>query len=43
MQGYFKEPDFKIGSKHRDFTPDRLPFNALIDGPANVNTSAIKQ
>ena len=43
MQGYFKEPDFKIGSRHRDFTPDRLPFNALIDGPANVNTSAIKQ
>jgi len=42
-RGYFNEPDFKIGSRHRDFTPDRLPFNAIINGPANVDTRAVKQ
>ena len=41
-RGYFKEPDFKIGSRHRDFTPDKLGYNRTIDGPADVDTRAIK-
>lgn len=41
-KGYFKEPDFKIGSRHRDFTPDKLGFNSLVHGPATVDTRAVK-
>ena len=43
MRGYFNEPDFKIGSRHRDFTPGKIPYNPIVDGPADVDTSAIKQ
>ena len=42
MRNYFNEPDFKIGSRHRDFTPEKLGFNKIVDGPANVDTRAVK-
>lgn len=32
-KSFFNEPDFKIGSRHRDFTPDKLGFDAKIHGP----------
>ena len=41
-RSYFKEPDFKIGSRHRDFTPDKVPFNPQIDGRQDVNCMAVK-
>ena len=42
-KSYFKEPDFKIGSRHRDFTPDKIGFNPETDGAANVDTRALRQ
>lgn len=42
-KGYFAEGDFKIGSKHRDFTPDKLMFNHLCDGPPKVDAKEWRQ
>jgi len=41
-RGYFNEPDFKIGSRHRVFTPEKLGYNSIVDGPAEVDTRAVK-
>mgnify|MGYP007095114376 CR=1 FL=1 len=34
--------DFKIGSKHRDFTPAKLKLNPVIEGSPGVDTRNVK-
>jgi len=42
-KNYLMDGDFKIGSKHREFTPSRLPVNHLCDGPPkNYDAKEVK-
>ena len=34
--------DFKVGSKHRDFTPNKVRLNPVIEGSPQVDTKTIK-
>ncbi len=37
QKSYFEAIDFKIGSKHRDMTPNRLGFGVKYEGPPMSN------
>lgn len=41
-KSYFESVDFKIGSKHRDMTPDKMGFAEKYDGPPMIDTKAFK-
>ena len=43
VKSYFESSDFKIGSKHRDLTPDKLKFNYMTEGSPNVSPKNLKQ
>ena len=42
-KSYGQTLDFKIGSKHRDMTPNRMGSYAFYEGPPMIDTKDFKQ